>query len=241
MADDMVKSNVMRMILWGAAALLALVSFFILVLNFRTLQETTVFAEKSAVKQAENFRYYVNEYKVTKVALDEANQKLVDLTRLLEQANLDLAKARGDLASVQALNDQLKTSIQVLERYKLMASEKGEALETMLMAFKKKNKEIDLELQGARKELAVFKPDINDLGEGRSKVQMFKEHINMVKKNMGILRQKADEAREVAQKESDRLEALYGNGGFLVKDGQDKSVNTYGQRHMNVDVKILNK
>ena len=158
MAEDSVKSNKFRLILWGSAALLSVVSFVLFVFNYRTLERTTVFAEKSAVSQAKNYRYYVNEYKVTKVALDEANQQIEDLTQALEQANSDLAFTRGELSSVQKINDQLRAGIAALERYKVRAAAKGEALETMIGAFKKKNRELDMALQVVRKELSVFQP-----------------------------------------------------------------------------------
>ena len=235
------KRNIFRFILWGAALLLSVVSFVMFVMNFRILQAATVLTEKNSAAEAKNFRYYFGEYKTTKVALDETNQKLLDLTKVLEQANNDLTQTRGELTSVQQINDQLKANIVMLERYKAKAAEKGEALESMLLSFKNKNREMDLELQGVRKELAVFQPDISDTQEGRTKVQMFKRHIHMVKQNMTILRRKANEAREVVQKEHDRLEAVYGNGGFMVKGGQDKSVNSYGQKHFDIDVKFINK
>ncbi len=241
MSENMIRNNKFRIILWGLAALLSIVSFLIFVFNYRILEETVVSSEKTAVVQSKNYRYVANEYKVTKVALDDANQKLVDLTKELEQANNDLTLTRSELSSVQQVNDQLKVSIAVLERYKVRAAQKGEGLESMISAFKKKNKKMDLELQTVRKELAVFAPDISDESEGRAKVQMFKQHIRMVKKNISIIRQAAYEARVAAQQEHDRLEAAYGNGGFMVKNGQDKSVTTYGQKRLDLDVRFINK
>ncbi|MBF0593817.1 MAG: hypothetical protein HQL22_02485 [Candidatus Omnitrophica bacterium] len=241
MSEEVIKNNKIRLTLWGVAAVLSVASFVLFVLNYQTLQQATVSAEKTAIKQSSNFRYYVNEYKETKVELDEANQKLVDLTQELEQANNDLTLTRSELSSVQQVNDQLKSSITVLERYKSRAAQKGEALEEMIGSFKKKNRELDSALQGVRKELTVFQPEINDANEGRSKVQIFKQHIRMVKQNMRILRQKAYEVHVAAQKEHDRLEALYGNGGFMVKDGQSKAVTTYGQKRIDIDVKFINK
>ncbi|MEI6438231.1 MAG: hypothetical protein WCO69_05735 [Candidatus Omnitrophota bacterium] len=241
MADTIIKNKKFRIVLWGLAALLSVISFILFVINYRTLEETAVSAEKTAEKMTENYRYVANEYKVTKVALDDANQKLEDLTKELEQANNDLTVTRSELSSVQSVNDQLKSSISTLERYKERAARKGEGLETMISAFKKKNKKMDLELQTVRKELSVFQPDITDEKEGRAKVENFKMHIRLVKKNIGILRQVAYEARVAAQKEHDRLEAAYGNGGYMMKDGISKSITTYGQKRLDLDVKFINK
>lgn len=227
--------------MWAVAAVLAVASFVIFLFNYRTLEKVTVFSEKNAVNQAQNFRYYVNEYKVAKVALDEANQKIVTLTQELDAANQALSLTRDELSSLQQTNDQLKVSIAGLERYKAKAAEKGEALESMIQAFKQKNRDLDRELQGVRKELATFLPDINDINEGRSKIKMFKEHIQMVKQNMSGIREKAFEAKVAAQKERDRLETLYGNGGYMVKDGQDKSVKRADQPKVQIDVNFINK
>ncbi len=241
MAEQSGKVNKVRIGLWAVAAILAVASFVILLLNYKTLEQTTLFAEKTAVAEAQNFRYYVNEYKVTKVALDEANQKIVTLTQELEAANQELTLTRDELASVQQLNDQLKTNISALERYKAKASEKGEALEEMIQAFKKKNRDLDHQLQGVRKELAEFQPDINDTEEGRAKIKRFKDHIRLVKKNMSVIRVQANEVREAAQKERDRLESVYGNGGFMIKDGQNKSVTSFDDKRIDIDVKFINK
>lgn len=241
MSENIVKNNKFRVILWGLAALLSIASFVIFFSNYRVLEEAAVSAERTAVSQSKNYLYVVNEYKVTQVALDSANQQLVDLTQELEQANSDLTLTRSELSSVQQVNDQLKSSIAILERYKARAAQKGEGLESMIAAFRKKNKMMDFELQGVRKELAVLQPDISDVEEGRVKLQLFKQHIRMVKKNISVLRQVAREVHMAAQAEHDRLEAVYGNGGYMVKDGQDKSVTTYGQKRMDLDVRFINK
>ena len=241
MADQKGLKNKVRIGLWALAAILSVASLVIFFFNYRTLERTTLFADKNAAADAKNFRYYVNEFKVTKVALDDANQKIISLTQELEAANKELTTTRDELASVQQVNDQLKVSISSLERYKVKASQKGEALEGMILTFKKKNKDLDHELQSVRKELAEFQPDINDVDEGRAKIKRFKDHIRMVKKNMSLIRVKADEARVAAQKERDRLESLYGNGGFMVKDGQNKSVTGFDQKRVEIDVKFINK
>jgi chromosome segregation ATPase len=196
--------------------------------------------EHNSVEQAKNFHYVVQEYRTTKTVLDEANQKLVLLTQELEAANADLMGTRAELSSLQRVNDQLKGDIAILERYKAKALEQGEALETMIDVFKKKNKDLDMQLQTVRKELAQFQPDINDLGEGRTKIQRFKDHIRMVKVNMRGIKTLAYEAKVAAQKERDRLEALYGNAGYMVKDGENKSVNRFSENTVDIQVEFVN-
>jgi chromosome segregation ATPase len=232
--------NKVRTVLWVVASVLTTASLGLLIWNYYTLEQTTVFMEKNAVQQARNFSYVVQEYKTTKTVLDEANQKLVQLTQELEAANADLMGTRAELSSLQRVNDQLKGDISILERYKVKAREQGEALEAMIDSFKKKNRELDMELQGVRKELAQFQPNINDLNEGRTKIQRFKEHIRMVKTNMHGIKVQAYEAKVAAQKERDRLEAVYGNAGYLVKDGEAKSVNRFGENVVDIQVQFVN-
>jgi chromosome segregation ATPase len=239
MAEESKKNKVVEIVLGVVTAGMVGFMLWLWVFNYKTLQDVAKVSEHVATKQAENYRYVSNEYKVTKNELDETTVKLTQVTEELQAANVELTNTRGELTEVQQLNDQLKTNISALERYKAAAMSKGEALEVMIDSFKRKNKELDQNLQQVRKELAVFQPDIDDISEGRSKVLLFKNHIRMVKRNMGVLKRKAIDARIAAQKEQDRLDVLYGNNGYLVKDGQDKSITTR-QKKVDIDVKFVN-
>ena len=233
--SDQKKNNKIRIIV--AIALSAL-TFYTLVLwyfNYRTLQQAVVTVENAADAQSKNFRHYVQEYRITKIALDEANQKVSELTLELQSANAELSTTRGELSTVQGLNDQLKENIRALETYKVKAMAKGEALETMINAFKKKNKQLDTDLQMVRKELASFQPDISDTKEGKEKILRFKNNIKLVKKNMGILKEQAQAMKVAAQQQRDRLEMLYGNNGYMVKDGKSQSLKRQGAK---VDIKV---
>ncbi|MBF0486077.1 MAG: hypothetical protein HQL16_06155 [Candidatus Omnitrophica bacterium] len=241
MADEAKKNKWLKIL--GGVVMAGMIGFmlWLWVYNYLTLQKVAMVSDKVMVKQGENFHYYINEYKVTKVELDETTSKLTQVSQELESANVELSNTRGELTQVQQLNDQLKVNIQGLEHYKSAAMAKGEALENMILSFKKKNKELDHNLQAVRKELSTFQPDIGDINEGRSKLELFKNHIRMVKKNMNALKHQAYEAKVAAQKERDRLEMLYGNNGYLMKDGQNKSVTSFDQKKVEIDVKFINK
>jgi chromosome segregation ATPase len=234
MSNEAKKKKTWRLISSIVIGVLVVASIILWVLNYRTLETITQMSDKTATTQAVNTRFYMNEFKVTKIALEET-------TRELEAANVELSTTRTELSSVQQLNDQFRTDIQSLERYKAKAMAKGEALETMINSFKKKNKEMDIQLQTVRKELSTFQPEIGDTNEGRSKVALFKNHIRMVTKNMGALKKQALQLKVAAQKERDRLESLYGNGGFMVKEGQNKSITSFDQKKVEIDVKFINK
>ena len=233
--SDQKKSNKIRIIVAVALGALTMYTLVLWYFNYRTLQEVVVTAESSAQEQSKNFRHYVQEYRTTKIALDEANQKVSELTVELQSANAELSTTRGELSSVQGLNDQLKENIKALETYKVKALAKGEALETMINAFKKKNKQLDADLQLVRKELATFQPDITDTKEGKEKVLRFKNQIRLVKKNMTILKEQAQAMKTAAQQQRDRLEMLYGNNGYMMKDGKNQSLKRQGAK---VDIKV---
>lgn len=233
MADYSGKSSLINKLLVIAAVGLAIFSFWLLIANYRTLLEINRLNEQSAVKSSRNFLFYFNENKTL-------SAKVKSMAEELDEARQELVNISGELSFIQGVNNDLKDGIAALERYKSAAVAKGEALESMINAFRRKNKEIESELKSVRQELAQLQPDIADLDEGRSKVLLFKDRIRGVRKNMSVLRHKAAQVRVNAQKERDRLESLYGNGGYMVKNGENVSVNVSGQRNVAIDVKFVN-
>lgn len=226
--SDQKRNDKVRIILLVVIGLLSVYSVVVWVLNYVTLQQAVTVNETVIEGQAKNFR-------TVKTSLDVANQKVADLTTELQTANAELSLTRNELSSVQSLNDQLKAGIEVLEHYKSRAAAKGEALGSMINAFKRKNKQLDADLQSVRKELANFQPDIADNKEAREKIVRFKDQIRLVKKNMVALKEQALVMKKAAQEQRDRLEILYGNNGYLMKDGRDQSLKRQGTQ---VDIKV---
>ena len=109
-------------------------------------------------------------------------------------------------------------------------------LEAQISTLKRKNVQVGSELENLKKELRAFEADFSNLEEGRSLITLFQSKIKLVKSRMRYLKQEAYFAKVAAQKERDRLEAIAGNNGFLVKGGQlHKQDNQKGF----VDVKIV--
>lgn len=240
MAPDTQKEKPLRI---GVSLLIAgMIGFmaWMWMVNYKTLSEAARISEGTQDRQARNYRHFVNEYRVTKNELEVTTNKLVEVTEELEATNIELSNTRGELMQIQQLNDQLKNSIKTLERYKSAALAKGEALEKMIGSFKQKNRELDQELQSVRKALAVYQPDIDNMDQGKEKILNFKKHIRMVKTNMNEIKRKAFEVKVEAQKERDRVEMLYGNNGYLIKNGQDKSVTSFSQKNVDINVKFVN-
>jgi chromosome segregation ATPase len=218
-----------RIVLWGIAALLAIVSLVLIYFNYQALENAIGVAEKNAQAQASNFM-------LVKHSLDEANQKIEELTKELVLVNAELSTARAEVASLQQLNDDLRGTVGLLERFKT----KSETLEGMVAELNQKNQDLDLELQMMRKKLAEFQPDITDVDEGRAKIRRFKEKIHQVKQNIATLRRQVVKDHLAALKENDRLELLYGNQGYMVKDGENLSVAKPQQKGVDINVRIVN-
>lgn len=233
--------KILRVGAWGIVAGLSVISLVLFGWNYRNMEKATRHAEENAVAQANNLIHYIQEYRVVKTDLDKANQKILAVTRELEKVNADFAATRNDVISLQGLNDELKANIAVLEHYQDSYKVREKELEELIRSLKKKNADLDSELQGVRKELAEFQPDIADWKEGQKKLRRFRDQMRLVKKNMASWKKKVAQARVEAQKERDRLESAYGNAGFMVKDGQSKSVNNFREKAVNIDVKFLNR
>lgn len=227
------KSDLINRVLVIAAVVLAGIALWMLIANYRTLVEVNRLNEQAAIKTARNLNYYLKEN-------HSLSAKVEILAQELDSAKQELSSISGELFLIQGVNNSLKDGIAALERYKSAAVAKGEALESMIKAFRRKNKEIEVELKSVRQQLADLQPDISDLGQGRSKVLLFKTRIKGVRRNMSLLRRKAAQIKADAQKEQDRLESLYGNAGYIVKNGENLSVISSGQRNISIDVKFVN-
>lgn len=233
------KEWVIRRAVWSFVGIVIAITLALLYWNYASLQKAQDYSERASSDQARNYNHYVDGYKKTKQALSETTKQLVEITKELEVANVDLSAANGELTSVQKINDELQGHIEALEMLQSQMGVKNEELQRMIDALKEENSGLNMEMQVIRRDLAVFQPDVQDVTEGRLKLKLFKQQMRLVKKNMQWLKKKAAAARRTAQKERDRLEALYGNNGFLMKDGENQSVTDY-QNKVNIDVKFVN-
>lgn len=227
MMKSMSLSKILRMSSIVVIALLLVGCIVLWFLNYQTLQTMTDVSGKTSNLQYNNMKHYQQQYQTTKLKLEET-QTVLEFTT-------------AELALVQELNEQLREDIQDLEKYKSYAKGKGKAIESLVNNFRKRNKELNDQLKMVREELEVFQADISDMNEGRSKIKLFKNQIKAVKRNMGVLKKEAYDLKVAIQKEKDRLESLYGNGGYMIKDAQNRSITTFDPNRVNIDVKFLNK
>ena len=247
--DTQHQNNTLKKIIGGilTVIMLALTAY---VLNlqsqsYSTMTESSDLATAANAHQAANYRAYVKQYKETKIELDETVVKLAQVTQDLDRVSGELAAAKNMitqtqdlLASAQQENNKLKADIQELEA--LRAAENvnnlGE-LETKINTLKRKNVEVTDQLNTVKNQMRAFEADFNNMDEGKSLLVLFQNKIKLVKSRMRYLKQEAYFAKVAAQKEKDRIEALMGNNGFLVKDGSQ--IKTNASKGFAIDVKIV--
>ncbi|MBI4308768.1 MAG: hypothetical protein HY591_00400 [Candidatus Omnitrophica bacterium] len=213
--------------------------------NNRTLSHTNELFASSSSHQASNYRSYVKQYKDTKEQLEETTRKLEMVQKELDQASAELAttkgmltETQGMLAQAQAENAKLKQEVQDLEVLRGAENVKTvPELEARINSLKQKNVEVSSELTNVKNELRAFEAEFSDTREGKSLIVLFQNKIKLVKSRMRYLKQEAYFAKVAAQKEKDRVAAMNGNSGYLVRGGQpNKSGNAKG---FAIDVKMV--
>ncbi len=207
--------------------------------NSHILAHSTDMALTSSAQQSADYRAYVRKYKETKVQLEETTRKLEEVNRQLDTVSAELTLTKGMLSQTrnmltqaQTENARLKEDISSIDTQQ----ENIPQLESRITALKEKNTQVTSELDGLKNQLRAFEADFANMEEGKSLITLFQSKIKLVKSRMRYLKQEAYFARIAAQKERDRAEAINGNNGYLVRDGQIKKTNG---KPFAIDVKII--
>jgi|GEM_PF-1011094 len=198
--------------------------------NYNLLSQTNEISSAALSDQAANYRSYVQQYKDTRSQLEETTRKLQAVRQQLDVVSAELANTRVMLSDTQAMlsqaqveNTQLKDDIQELDALRTNENVRNiPELQAKINSLKEQNSEVSTQLAGLKNELRSFQGEFANVKEGRSLIAMFQKKIKLVKTRMRYLQQEAYFAKVAAQKEKDRIQALNGNSGYLVKDGQSK-------------------
>ncbi len=247
--DRQKQSTALREIIgWVLAVIMIGLTAYAMVLqnqNVFILADANEKFDTSSMGQAANYRSYVGQYKDTKLQLEETTRRLDVVQQQLDQVSAELAQTKGMLSETQAQlvsaqeeNARLRQEIVELDILRNTEGVKNvDELDAKIRTLKKKNVEVTTQLDSVKNELRAFQADFSNLDEGKSLVVLFQNKIKLVKSRMRYLKQEAYFARVEAQKERDRIEALNGNNGFIIRDGQPiKPGNAKG---FAIDVKIV--
>ncbi len=214
--------------------------------NNQILTRSSDLALTAGASQASNYRSYVKQYKDTKAQLEETTHKLEAVTKELNDVTVQLnatksmlTETQTMLAQAQAENNKLKEDLQSLDGIKAGENVQNlSQLETRIASLKAKNDQDSTELKGLKTQLRVFQADFSTMGEGRSLISLFQNKIRLVKNRMRYLEQEAHLAKVAAQKERDRIAALNGNSGFVVRNGALQKPNNTNKT-FSINVKMV--
>lgn len=213
--------------------------------NAQTYELATGLVLTAADQGASNYRSYVAQYKETKIQLEETTRKLEEVNRQLDAVTAELTTTKGMLtqtqdmlAQAQAENARLKDEIMGIDPSQRAenAPTVVEDLKQKIADLKEKNVEVSGQLAQLKEQLRAFEADFGNLDEGRTLISLFQNKIKLVKSRMNYLKQEAHFAKIAAQKEKDRIAALNGNNGYVIKNGQTQKA---GNKAFNIDVKIV--
>ncbi len=205
--------------------------------NTQTLTQSTTLALDANVTQASNYRSYVKQYKDTKAQLEETTRKLEEVNRQLDEVNAQLTTTKGVLSETQIMLAQAQTENQLLKDEIQGLGNVGSIseLEARIAALKGKNDQVTEQLNALRRQMSAYEGEFANVTEGKSLLTLFQNKIKLIKSRMKYLNQEAYFTKIAAQKEHDRVAALNGNNGYIVKDGRLHKAD----QGFSVDVKLM--
>ena len=221
--------------------------------NNQVLNQSTDVGQMSADGLSTNYRSYVKQYKDTKVQLEETTRKLEAVTLQLNDVTAQLETTKGllnqtqtMLAQAQAENLKLKEDLQNLDGIRsgdstqitAQGTQNISELEARIASLKAKNMQATAELSDLKGQLQAFHADFSTVEEGKALIVLFQNKIKLVKNRMRYLQQEAYFAKIAAQKERDRIAALNGNNGFVLRNGILQKPNP-SNKTFSIDVKMV--
>ena len=214
--------------------------------NYNTLSKSMDVALSASDHATSNYRTYMGKFRETRVELDETTHKLVIVNGQLTQVSSELSTAKGALAQTQGMlteaqdeNTNLKQELQGLDDLQNSENVKsiGE-LGAKIKSLKNRDVQISHQLVYLTNQLRVYSTEFSNTDAGKSLIALFQKKIRLVKTRMSRIKQEAFLARVEAQKQKDRLAALNGNSGFVVRNGQVQNP-TGAKKSFAIDVKIV--
>jgi chromosome segregation ATPase len=214
--------------------------------NSKILSRSTDLALNASSHATINYMTYVGKYKETKIELDETTKKLEEVNRQLDQVTVELATTKGMLTQTQGMlsqaqdeNTKLKQELQGLDNLRNTENVQniGE-LQDKIQSLKEKDSQVSVQLADLKSQLRAFDGDFSNPEQGQTMIVLFQNKIRLVKSHMRYLKQEAFFAKIAAQKEKDRLAALNGNSGFVVRNGQAQGPDGT-KKSFAIDVKIV--
>lgn len=247
--DQQPNNRLFKIVGFLLTGILLSLIIYVLQLSYRNSQSyqlATHIALNASDHGAGNYRAYVKQYKETKIQLDETTKKLEEVNRQLDAVTAELTSTKGMLsqtqemlAQAQAENSRLKDEIQGMDSIQKQENVNNvNELQNKISTLKKENTQVTGQLAQLKEQLRAFEADFGGIEEGKALISLFQNKIKLVKSRMNYLKQEAYFAKVAAQKEKDRIAALNGNNGFVIKNGQAHQ-GTVNNKSYSIDVKMV--
>ncbi|OGX07261.1 MAG: hypothetical protein A2Z88_06210 [Omnitrophica WOR_2 bacterium GWA2_47_8] len=164
------------------------------------------------------------------------SQELTVTKDLLEQTKIELTAAKAENENLQSLLQQAQTNIAQLEDEKNAFINSLKQLQGTNTQLTGELSSVQATLAAVQERLRILDGDVVSVDEANSRIALFKDKIRFMQTRLKQLRHDAYVAKVTAQKERDALESLYGNNGFMVKEG--KVWKPTGQTPSNLKVNV---
>ena len=198
-------------------------SFLLLVFSLLTL-----FFVSYVVKE------YVGIYQKSNLSNQMMITTLEKQVALQREVNKQLAIVKDTLVQTELALANVKQENELLKQQ----AEKSAELEAALNDIKAKNDSMALEVSDLKNRLQKYEKEIKTLAEGHQMITMFRGKIHEVKMSMDNLKRDAFNTKIAAFKELDRLKMVYGNHGYVIRDGKLYKIDAYQKLQSNGRIEV---
>jgi len=189
--------------------------------NYYSIQQSHQKMVVNYQGQAALSNIYSKELTVAKTELSSTKNLLVEAEQLL-------AAAQAEKVELQALVDS--SQMQVAQ----MTAEKAE-FNTAMAQLNESNAAHNVQISSLKERLSVLEVNIQSMDEGKSLITLYRDKMRTVRTQMKGLKKEAHYAKIAAQSERDRVESMFGNNGYFVKDGKAFEPKDSGNMSVNVE------
>ena len=237
----------LKLVSFILAIILATGTLTLTILVYRDVLESQDQLIKLLKQQVALTKNYADRFHQSELARKEAEQELKSTQDLyaqtqttLEEVRAEFEKTKSMLAQAQAANVKLQDDAGQVQDMKEKVAGEFEQLKIENDGLKS-----DIEkLQDQIRYLSAT--DIKNKDEAKSLLKLYKTNISLVKVKIKEFKNRAQKTQTTMGTEQDRLKAIAGNHGYLIKDGSvvkvDWSAETSpkSKSHRKVDVTFVN-
>ncbi len=163
---------------------------------------------------------YAGLYQTSQLQLASVTSELEATKALYAQSENMLKSTSLELSQTKELLKETETMLsQLREDTSSFVQMTGKALE-----LENANADLKAQMAAIRDHLRFLSGDVKDMPEADQLLKYFRGKIHLVKGKIKGFKRDAHELKIAAQKEHDRIQAILGNNGYLVKEGKSIKV-----------------